>query len=138
MAKIESRNEGTCRILIVDDDDYVAEFFGAFLQDGEYSVQVAVDFEGGWKAVQRGDYDVLFLDVQLPGADGLEILGEARRAVDRGKVVVMTGEISRGLRERAASLGINRCLAKPFDLEEIWEIVRLARVNSQKGPDAVR
>jgi len=111
------------RILVVDDDDYVAEFFGACFTGERFEVRVAADVEQGREAVEAGDYDILFLDVYLPGANGLEMLEGVKRAVDLGRVVVITGEPTGGIRRRAAALGIEHCLAKPFDLEAIRAIV---------------
>jgi DNA-binding response OmpR family regulator len=127
MLKKADINESRRRILVIDDDSYITEFFGAFFNEEDVEVRVASDIEVGRREVKAGDYDVLFLDVHLPGADGLEMLGEVKVAVDIGKVVVITGEVTEGLKRRVASLGIERCLGKPFDLGEIREIVSSSR-----------
>jgi DNA-binding response OmpR family regulator len=125
--------EAVRRILVVDDDGYVAEFFEACFPEARFDVRVADDAESGRAAVQAGDYDVLFLDVYLPGADGLEMLEEVKRAVDLGKVVVITGELTSGIRRRVAALGIEHCLAKPFDLGAIRGIVGMG--SADRGPE---
>ncbi len=127
--------ETKCRLLVIDDDNYVAEFFGAFFDDKGYEVRVAVDIEEGREEVKKSNYEVLFLDICLPGADGLEMLEDVKRAVDMGKVVVITGEVTEGLRRRMASLGIERCLGKPFDLEEVKSIVDCGPVSGNMNPD---
>jgi DNA-binding response OmpR family regulator len=126
-------SKATCRILVVDDDTYIAEFFGAFFDNEKYEVNVAADVEIGQKEVSKGNYDVLFLDVYLPGADGLDMLKEVKKAVDLGKVVVITGEVTTGLRKRVTDLGIQKCLGKPFDLDEIREIVNSVPVSMNDG-----
>ncbi len=130
MLKKADINESRRRILVIDDDNYITEFFGAFFNEDDVEVQTASDIESGRREVKKGNYDVLFLDVQLPGADGLDMLGDVKAAVDIGKVVVITGEVTEGLKRRVASLGIKRCLGKPFDLEEIRAIVYADRFAS--------
>jgi DNA-binding response OmpR family regulator len=127
-------SETKCRLLVIDDDNYVTEFFGAFFDDKGYEIKVAVDIEEGREEVKKSNYDVLFLDVCLPGADGLEMLEDVKKAVDMGKVVVITGEVTEGLRRRMTSLGIERCLCKPFDLEEVKSIVDCSPVREDMNP----
>jgi DNA-binding response OmpR family regulator len=140
MSNQTRRSGGRCRILVVDDDTYVAEFFGAFFDPEGYEVRVTADVIAGREEVKKGEYEVLFLDVYLPGTNGLEvlkeILKEVEMAVDMGKVVVITGEVTKGLRRRAEALGVQRCLGKPFDLAEIREIVESSRVGNGAKPGA--
>ncbi len=121
--KGERRSDARFRILIIDDDRYVAEFFMAFFEEDRYSVQVVADADAGREAIVRGDYDILFLDESLPGEDGLDMLKNLGEALDPGKVVVVLGEMTPGLNRRVCSLGVRHCLTKPFDLEEIREVV---------------
>ena len=129
----ENGHEAQRRVLVVDDDDYIAEFFDAFFDEGDFDLRVASDIEAGREEIKGGEYDILFLDVLLPGADGLDMLKEVKTAVDTGKVVVITGEVTKGLKRRMASLGIERCLGKPFDLAEIREIVKSGRLARRGG-----
>ncbi len=125
--KKKSIENSSCRILVIDDDSYVAEFFKAFVMTvypgNLIDMRVVGNLEEGRREIRRNGYDILFLDLCLPGADGLDTLQQVGKAVDRGKVVVITGEVTVGLRKRMARLGVERCLCKPFVLEEIMEIV---------------
>lgn len=135
MVKEIGIRESKCRLLVVDDDPYVAEFFEAFFESRRYELKVTNDIDEGREEVKKGDYDVIFLNVYLPGADGLDLLEEVEKVVDMGKVVVIAGDITEGLKKRMTSLGITRSLVKPFDLEEINSIVGNGHIDANRDSD---
>jgi len=127
MMRETTKERTSCRILVIDDDTYVAEFFKAFIKlcfpGNLFSMKVVVDLEQGRGEISKNEYDILFLNPRQPGVDCQEALDAVGQAVRMGKLVVITGEIGGVLKESVRSLGIERCLSKPFDLEEIKEIV---------------
>lgn len=66
------------KILIVEDDQFLREFYQELLQAEGYNVDVAQDGEIGSQKVQKGGYDLLLLDIMLPKKDGLQILQELK------------------------------------------------------------
>ena len=72
------------RVLVVEDDRKVASFLDRGLRDEGYTVDVAHDGTDGALKAQLYDYDLLLLDVMLPGTSGLEIVREVRAAGEDG------------------------------------------------------
>ncbi len=66
------------RILIVEDDQFLREFYQELLQTEGYLVDAAADGEVGTQKVSQGGYDLVLLDIMLPKKDGLQILRDAK------------------------------------------------------------
>lgn len=66
------------KLLIVEDDQFLREFYQELLQSEGYSVDVAVDGEEGLQKVLLGGFDLVLLDIMLPKKDGLQILQELK------------------------------------------------------------
>ena len=82
---------GLPRVLIVDDEEGVREGLRALLQQEGLHVETAVTAEDAVRRVTARGFDVVFLDLNLPGADGLSILPRLRRGATPADVVVLTG-----------------------------------------------
>ncbi|MBM3962770.1 MAG: response regulator, partial [Planctomycetes bacterium] len=82
---------GLPRVLVVDDEDGVREGLRALLQKEGVHVEVAGSAEEGVRRLDQRAYDVVFLDLHLPGADGLSMLSQFRRGTAPADVVVLTG-----------------------------------------------
>jgi DNA-binding response OmpR family regulator len=121
------------RILVVEDERKVAAFIRTGLEDETFSVEVAADGLAGEEAARRGDYDLIVLDLMLPGRDGVEVCRNLRSAGVRTPVLMLTARTS--LQDKVAGLdsGADDYLTKPFAFEEF-----LARVRAllRRGPAA--
>jgi CheY-like chemotaxis protein len=113
------------RVLLVDDEPDLLAILASLLEDEGYSVATATS---GPEAVERArgeHFDVVVSDLKMPGMGGLEILA-AIGAVDPDvRSVLMTGFVSEETRSLLASQGCP-CLMKPFDIEEIVEVMKSA------------
>lgn len=87
-------NDGSKRILIVEDDQFLREFYEELLQSEGFTVDLAADGEIGLTKLREGGYDLILLDIMLPKKDGLQILRELRDGPEppkrNGPIVVLT------------------------------------------------
>ena len=112
------------RILVVEDDRKVASFVERGLREEGYAVDVAHDGEDGALKAMVYDYDLVVLDVMLPGQTGYEIVRELRRRENSVPVLMLsaldaTDDVVRGL-----NLGADDYLTKPFSFEVLLARVR--------------
>jgi DNA-binding response OmpR family regulator len=118
--------KSTPRILLVDDDTELCDLVSQYLRGRGLVVDIEGDGEMGLNRAQTGDYDLLVLDVMLPGKNGFEILKQLRTGGDTSLPVVMLtahgDEIDRIV---GLELGADDYLPKPFNPREL-----LARLNA--------
>src|SRR5881397_2023781 len=113
------------RVLLVEDSRILQRSVGAALRRSGYAVDVTGDGnEGLWYAEQH-NYDVIILDLMLPGLDGLTILQRLRRQDRATQVLVLTAKDTVEDRVRGLRTGADDYLIKPFALDEL-----LARVQA--------
>ena len=107
-------------VLLVEDNRQIAETVGAALERAGYSVDYAADGPGGLHLAVTGSYDVIVLDLNLPGMDGLEICRKLRGEVKKATPVLML--TARGtLEDKLIGLesGADDYLVKPFEVREL-------------------
>ncbi|WP_172255071.1 response regulator transcription factor [Saccharibacillus deserti] len=114
------------RILIVEDEQHLAEALSQILKKNNYSVDVVHDGEDGLDYALSGIYDLLLLDIMLPGMDGISILKTVRSKGMAVPVILLTakGEIP----DKIAGLdhGADDYVAKPFSSDELLARIRAA------------
>jgi two-component system copper resistance phosphate regulon response regulator CusR len=116
------------RILVIEDDDEIADFVVRGLREEGFTVEHAATGEDGWHAMLGGPWDVVVLDWWLPGVDGLTLLHRYRRAGHDAPVLFLTARDTVPDRVRGLDAGADDYLCKPFDYEELLARVRaLAR-----------
>jgi DNA-binding NtrC family response regulator len=120
-APIVSREAG--RILIIDDEPIVREVLGDLLAREAYSLTFAPDAETGLLALDRQEFDLVVLDLMLPGMGGLEALTEIRRRDPDQVVVMLTAFGSVETAVQAMRMGANDYLTKPFKNEDVLRSV---------------
>lgn len=114
-------------ILIVDDEKPVIEFLrGAARASGVPSVDTAGSGEEALGMVIRTPYDLITLDIQMPGVTGLEILSVLRNMCPHAVIAVVSGHIPPDLDEELAS-SADVLLSKPIHLSEFSELVIAAQ-----------
>jgi excisionase family DNA binding protein len=114
-------------VLVVDDDPDIGYLFERLL-GGPQEVTVAGD---GYEALERAKsraYDLIFIDVRLPGIDGVQTLEQLKEIAPDSVVIMMSGhDVSEEIK-RAFSLGAQDFIAKPFrNVSEIMTIEQVAR-----------
>jgi DNA-binding response OmpR family regulator len=108
------------RILVVEDEERLARSIRKGLQSQpSFVVDLAHDGEEGAHLALTAPWDLVILDLMLPGMDGLEILRRMRAAKVATPVLVLTARSSKGDVVRGLDLGSDDYLAKPFDMGEL-------------------
>jgi DNA-binding NtrC family response regulator len=111
-------------ILVIDDEDLICWSLGEGLREAGYSVSTS---GSGRDAMRRAESaDLVLVDWQLPGADGLQVASALRVAQPSRPVILMTAYGSPELVARATAIGVWHVLLKPFDLEAVVPLVRAA------------
>jgi two-component system response regulator HydG len=110
-------------ILVVDDQFGDRETLKTILEDKGYRVATATDGIEAVKMVAEKHYNIIFLDIKLPGMDGIETFEQVKKIDPRTVVIMMTGYTAEDLIERAISGGAYTCIHKPFDMEKVLSIV---------------
>lgn len=112
------------RILLVEDDDILADALCRALVQSAYAVDVVGDGEQADGALALAIYDLVILDIGLPGLDGLEVLRRLRARKSKVPVLMLTAMDALADRVKGLDLGADDYLAKPFDLPELEARVR--------------
>jgi DNA-binding response OmpR family regulator len=112
------------RVLVIEDDTEIADFVVRGLREEGYTVEHAANGEDGSHALSHGPWDVVVLDWWLPGADGLTLLRNFRRAGHSTPVLFLTARRTVSERVRGLDGGADDYLCKPFDYEEFLARVR--------------
>ncbi len=121
-------------ILLVDDDVDAAANAADFLTYENHTIEIAHSGTQGWDKASFNHYDVLILDWDLPGLNGITLLKRYRSAGGKAPVIMLTGRSTLSDKEHGLDSGADDYLTKPFELEELSARVRalLRRVESQK------
>lgn len=114
------------RILIVEDEEKLAELVADRLKKDRYTVDISNDGEDGLYNALSGMYDLIILDIMLPKKDGIEILREIRKENKEVKVIMLTAKAQLEDRLLGFGTGANDYVPKPFHIDEL-----AARVNAQ-------
>jgi OmpR-family two-component system manganese-sensing response regulator len=112
------------RILLVDDEEELAEPLQRILTNQGYLVDSANNGDHGWKLAQTGDYDLLILDWMMPEKSGVEICKALRQKGDNTPVLILTAKDTLDDRVTGLDAGADDYLVKPFELRELLARVR--------------
>jgi DNA-binding NtrC family response regulator len=110
-------------ILVVDDKFSDRETLKTILEDKGYRVATAKDGTEAIEMVKSKHYDIIFLDVVLPGIDGVETFEHVKEIDPVATVIMMTGYTEEDLVRKAVSEGAYTCIYKPFNMEKLIELV---------------
>ena len=119
------------RLLLVEDEEKTSAYLRKGLSENGYVVDTAARGDDGLQLALSGDYDLMILDVALPGRDGWSVLEALRRAGRHTPVLFLTARDSVTDRVKGLELGADDYLVKPFAFAEL-----LARIRTilRRGP----
>lgn len=106
-------------VLVVDDEAYVREVLSRWLRQEGYDVETAVDAGDALHALGRGAFQLVLLDVGLPGESGLDLLPRLREKFPDVAVMMVTAERNRAAAHQAMELGAQAYLTKPFNQDDV-------------------
>src|SRR5215218_2424356 len=113
------------RVLLVEDSQILRYSIGTGLRQAGYAVDIAADGTSGLWNAQTNEYDVIILDLMLPGIDGLTLLKRIRDDGNEAQVLILTAKDSVADRVKGLREGADDYMIKPFAFEEL-----LARVET--------
>ncbi len=112
------------KILVVDDDKFVRGGLMEVLKVKGYEVDTAEDGVEALKRVDEGEFDLVLLDLILPGISGVETLVKILKKKPSTHVIAMTAYSEQSVVAKAMAEGAKRCLQKPMDIELLDNVLR--------------
>jgi two-component system, OmpR family, copper resistance phosphate regulon response regulator CusR len=122
------------RILIAEDERPISAFLERGLTANGFSIEIVERGDEALERARSGHFDLVILDLGLPGMDGFDVLRELRRVNERVPVVILTAR--ENVRDTVAGLegGADDYITKPFRFQELLARVRL-RLRSERSPE---
>jgi two-component system, OmpR family, copper resistance phosphate regulon response regulator CusR len=114
------------KVLAIDDEPGVLRFVQRALRSEGFDVDTATNGESGFHMALEGSYDVVILDLLMPGTDGISVLARLMRRRPELSVIVLSCLTDTTSKVRCLDMGADDYLAKPFSLDEL-----LARVKAR-------
>ena len=112
------------KILVIEDEKKVANFLQKGLKEEQYVVDVAYDGLDGEDLATTNDYDLILLDIMLPGKDGIEILKTLRQRQINIPVIMLTAKEMVEDKLKGFNAGCDDYISKPFSFEELLVRIR--------------
>lgn len=112
------------RLLIVEDEKQICDTIAKRLYDIGYEVDTCYDGEDALECILAENYDLIVLDLNLPGMDGMEILKELRRMNEETKVLILSARGQIVDKVEGLDAGANDYMEKPFHLQELEARIR--------------
>ncbi len=107
------------RILVVEQDVALGQFLARSLKTDSHETHWVADGESALVQLDGADFDLMVLDLLLPGLGGLEVLERMQQSHSACSVIILTAEESAEARVRCLNTGADDCIAKPFSLQEL-------------------
>lgn len=123
------------RLLLIEDERKVADVVARGLRADRLAVDVAYDGNTGWEMASSVDYDLIVLDLMLPGLNGTELLRRLRRKGGKAAVLVLTARDATGDKVENFEAGADDYLTKPFAFAEL--LVRVKALLRGLRPTAI-
>jgi len=126
------------RILIAEDEVATAKALKILLEKAMYSVDIVHNGDDAWDYIQEGSYEVIVLDIMMPGKSGIEVLSLIRQKGIRTPVLFLTSKAE--IEDRVAGLeaGADDYLPKPFATSELIARVKALGRRSENYKDSVQ
>ncbi|MDH4272824.1 MAG: response regulator transcription factor [Candidatus Aminicenantes bacterium] len=123
------------RILIVEDEPTIATGLRDDLELEGYTVEVADDGTVALRRILEGKFDLVLLDLMLPGMDGLDVCRQARSKGDRTPVIMLTAKGQEVDKVVGLELGADDYITKPFSRREVLARIKAVLRRSQDAPE---
>ena len=131
-------NKSTFHILVVDDDDRIRELVKQYLEDNNFLVTTAVDALDAKKKLEIIKFDILILDIMMPGESGLSLTKEMKKN-NQTPIILLTAKGETGDRIHGLELGADDYLGKPFEPKELLLRIKniLNKIQKPLLPDEI-
>src|SRR5262245_31264966 len=115
--------QGPTSLLVVDDDLDTCANLADILSDLGYEVRTVPDATTALRLLEEHTFDIVLLDLKLPGMDGLQLYREMKRRSSSTVAILVTGFADAETRKRAEQLGVWRILPKPVDIPALLPLI---------------
>jgi DNA-binding NtrC family response regulator len=126
-------------VMVVDDEEKVRKYLSRLLEKRGFHVVTAADGAGALQQLERADFDIILLDVLMPGLDGISVLKEIKSRKPFTEVIILTGNASVNIGVEGMQLGAMDFLLKPIHMETLLlcmsEALEQRRLNGVACPD---
>jgi len=112
------------KILVIDDKEVIGDLFKFTLGYKGHEIKVVDNAASALESIKKNFYDIIFLDIVMPGKDGCEILKEIRDFSPSIPVVMMTGYSLDEKQKSAERMGAALCLRKPFEMDDVKRVIK--------------
>ena len=119
------------RVLIVEDEVRLAEALAQILKEEKYMTDVVYNGDDGYDYASSGIYDVIVLDVMLPGMDGFEIARQLRKDKNKTPIIMLTAKSSVDDKVSGLDCGADDYMTKPFEPAEL--LARIRAISRRQG-----
>jgi len=114
---------GKTNILVVDDLRNIRLTLGGILEDRGYNVVTAEDGYQAIEAIRETHFDVILMDIKMPGINGVDTYREVKKIDPKAVVIMMTAYSLEDLVDRAVREGVYTCIYKPFEIDKVIALV---------------
>ena len=115
-------------ILVVDDDDGIRDLVKKYLNENNYLINTASNAEEAQRKIEIISFDIIILDIMMPGKSGLQFLNEIKKMIDT-PVILLTAKSEAKERIEGLEIGADDYLAKPFEPKEL--LLRIKNILSK-------
>ncbi len=122
--------------LLIVDDDIAHRTMLRILLDWQYAISEADDGSTAIEEVSKQNFDMILMDIRMPGVSGLEALEQIRSLRPDVPILMMTAYFSDVIADQAKDRGAFGCLGKPFNFEELRQTIQQAVASASNLPGA--
>jgi len=117
-------NSTTSSILFVDDDDELREIVRMQLSEAGYEVDEAVDGLVALEKLQQRPYDLVLLDITMPGKTGMDVLSFVKEQSMKCHVIMLTGVVGLSMAIDSLNLGADDYITKPYNMDYLLSSIK--------------
>lgn len=124
------------KLLFVEDDAMNRRVVKDMLNVAGVDMDEADGAREGLRMIDSGEYDLILMDLRMPGMDGMAAISELRQRVDekaRLPVIVLTADAAAGLREKCMAAGADEVLFKPVSMQSLFDAIAVLMVGRDGG-----
>jgi DNA-binding response OmpR family regulator len=111
-------------ILVIDDENMILDAIKIIFEDMGYGVSVFSDSASGIQEATKNDYDLIIVDIRMPGKNGAEVTEGIRKAKPDARILIVTAYPNDPLVIRALEAGAVALLQKPFEIGKILDFLK--------------
>ncbi|OGC85300.1 MAG: hypothetical protein A2W07_07875 [candidate division Zixibacteria bacterium RBG_16_43_9] len=112
-------NQKNLKILVVDDEEVVAEVLGKLMEVDGHTVTVTLEAKKALETYQRDKFDIVFTDISMPEMNGMDLTRKLLELDNNAKIVAVTDHVGTQEVEKILNAGAKTFLKKPFTKKEI-------------------